>query len=69
MPLVFYCVKMLKKKRHINKDIYQMHLIFSIGKEVIIYDGQGPQETTDFKKYNQNFNQIRSPFLFPPIVS
>lgn len=46
-----------------------MLLIFSIGKEIIIYDGQGPQETTDFKKYNQNFNQIRSPFLFPPIVS
>lgn len=45
-----------------------MYLIFSIGKEVIIYDGQGPQKTSDFKKYNQNFNQIRSPFLFPPMV-
>lgn len=45
-----------------------MYLIFSSGKEVKIYDGQGPQKTSDFKKYNQNFNQIRSPFLFPPMV-
>lgn len=42
-----------------------MHLIFSIGKEVIIYDGQGPQETTNFKKYNQNFNQEALFFFLP----